>query len=341
MLKRLLTFLFLLFLSAHIFAQKDSLKLSNGDILLGKVKGMSQSVLTFKTKYSDSDFKIKWLEVEEFYSPRTFIILVKDGKRIFTKINTNKYNKNQVTFNGKKVDTLAKLSDIIFIDRFDKNFFSRLHASVDFGLTLRKAQNYQEVSGNLDLSYATQKWKYSTTFNSVFSKQDSTKNITRNEIDLSTIRYLPNDWFSGLTVDLLSNSDQNLKLRATTSLMGGYYFKNTNRMVLGTAAGLAFNNESYFDSPTEGKNSLETFLKVQFNKYDIGNKFSAKASMTASPSITEKGRFRLDSNFYLKYKITSDLYLKANLTHNFDNQPAAGATKGDYVFTTSFGWDNN
>ena len=64
-------------------------------------------------------------------------------------------------------------------------------------------------------------------------------------------------------------------------------------------------------------------------------------TVTGSPSITEKGRFRLDSNTYLKYKITPDLYIKTSFTYNFDNQPAVGASKGDYVFQTTFGWDNN
>lgn len=324
-----------------MFAQNDTITLKNGDVLIGKVKGMSQSVLTFKTRYSDSDFKIKWLEVDEFSSNRNFIISFNDGERIHTQIQTNPSNKDEIIIKTGSEVSYEKLSNIVFIDRFDKRFFSRLHASVDFGVSLKKAQNYQEISGNLDLSYTTQKWKYNLTVATTYSRQDSTANLSRNQIDLSALRYLPNDWFVAGTVEFLSNSDQNLKLRITENAMGGYYFVNSNQFALGTAAGLAFNSESYTDNANPNKNSVESFLKVQFNKYDIGNKLSMNAIVTASPSITEKGRFRLDSSFYLKYKITSDLYFKTSFTYNFDNQPAEGATKGDYVFQTSFGWDNN
>lgn len=324
-----------------LFAQNDTIKLKNGDELVGKVKGMTQSILTFKTNYSDSDFKIKWLEVKEFNSPRTFIVALNNGERIHSVIHMNTSNHNEIILDIDGEKRMEKITDIVFIDRFDKRFFSRIHASVDFGISLKKAQNYQELSGNLDLSYATQNWKYTFSVATNYSKQDSTANISRNQIDIGASRFLPKDWFTAGTVSLLSNSDQNLRLRATESVMGGYYFVNSNQIAIATAAGLAYNFESYTDNLNPDKNSMESFVKAQFNKYDVGNKLSANASVTASPSITEKGRFRLDTSFYLKYKITSDLYIKTNLTYNFDNQPAAGASKGDYVFQTSFGWDNN
>jgi len=340
MLKNLFPIFFLLFANTVLFSQNDSIKLANDDIVIGKVKGMSHSVLTFKTKYSDSDFKIKWLHVKEFYSQRTFVIARNDGKRIYSKINTNPSNKGQVILNNKGKEILVSLSEINFIDRFDSNFLSRLHVAIDAGVTLRKAQNYQEISGNIDLSYATQKWKFSTSTNTVYSRQDSTQSISRNQIGLNSRRFLANDWFVLVLADFLSNSDQDLKLRATQSLGGGYYFKNNNQLTFGGAAGLSYNNETYLDDINPSKKSVETFFTLQFNKYNIG-KLSMNFDITAAPSITEKGRFRVDSNLYFKYKITSDLYIKTSLTYNFDNQPAAEATKGDYVFQTTFGWDNN
>ncbi len=340
MLKKLFLILILLSSSTILYSQNDSIKLANGDIIIGKVKGMSQSVLTFKTKYSDSDFKIKWLQVKEFYSQRTFVISRNDGKRIYSKINTNPSNKEQVILNNKGREIYVPLSDINFIDRFDSNFFSRVHAAVDAGITLRKAQNYQEVTSNLDLSYSTQKWKFSSSISTIFNKQDRTQNITRNEISLNSTRFLPKDWFVIVLVDFLSNSDQDLELRATQSIGGGYYFKNNNQLTFGGAAGLSNNNETYLDEINPPKRSVETFFTLQFNKYNIG-KLSMNFDLTAAPSITEKGRFRVDSNLYFKYKVTSDLYIKTSLTYNFDNQPAAGASKGDYVFQTTFGWDNN
>ena len=43
----------------------------------------------------------------------------------------------------------------------------------------------------------------------------------------------------------------------------------------------------------------------------------------------------------LKYDITSRFYLNANLTYNLDNQSVTGSPKGNYVFQTTIGWDND
>ena len=62
---------------------------------------------------------------------------------------------------------------------------------------------------------------------------------------------------------------------------------------------------------------------------------------TIQYSISEKGRYRSDINFDMKYDLPFDLYIKMSLTYNYDNQPIEGADKEDYVFTTSFGWEFN
>lgn len=45
------------FMSTALCAQKDSIKLRNNDLLVGEIKTLTKSVLTFKTSYSDKDFK--------------------------------------------------------------------------------------------------------------------------------------------------------------------------------------------------------------------------------------------------------------------------------------------
>ena len=56
------------------------------------------------------------------------------------------------------------------------------------------------------------------------------------------------------------------------------------------------------------------------------------------PSITEKGRVRLDFNFDMKYDLPLDFYLQIGTTLNFDNQAVEGAPELDYVVQSTFGW---
>ena len=49
------TIVFTLF-SVLAFGQKDTLTLSNSDVLVGTIEKMDRSILTFSTSYDDSDF---------------------------------------------------------------------------------------------------------------------------------------------------------------------------------------------------------------------------------------------------------------------------------------------
>ena len=73
-------------MSVLVFGQKDTLTLSNNDVLVGSIEKMDRSILTFSTSYDDSDFKIKWREVKQIKSQRQFIISVTDGERFTTTI---------------------------------------------------------------------------------------------------------------------------------------------------------------------------------------------------------------------------------------------------------------
>jgi hypothetical protein len=336
-----LFFLFL-FASNVISAQNDTLVLVNGDVMVGRIKGMNQTVLVLKTVYSNVDFNIDWLKIKKLSSDRSFILFLSSGERVHSQIKYSSEHQDQILVindEGKEIKT--KLSEIIFIDRFGQKFFKRVHIDLDAGVSLQRSQNYIQFNGSVLARYLTDKWKYSLNSNITFTKQDSTNNISRKEINLSAIRFIQNDWFVNFSANLLSNTAQDLKLRATENISGGYLVTKSNHNLIATSIGMAFNSESYNSTSNLNKNSIETFAQVQYYKYLVGTKLSIDSSVIASPSITEKKRFRLDLNLNLKYKFTSTLYIKPALTYNFDNQASGGTKKGDYTFQTSIGWNNN
>jgi len=341
---RLVSLLLFFIVSNITYSQKDSIKLADGQILLGSIESLDKSILVFSTSFSDSDFKIKWWRVTEIYSHQDFIISLSDGKRFHSAINTDSINKNQVVLFDKGEEILTPLNKIIYLDPFSDSFFKRLSAGFDVGLTLTKANNSRQASANARISYTAFKWNFSSSFNMVFSKQDNIEDVRRFEGMLGVQRYLPNDWFANASVDFLSNTEQKLKLRTTSRLGGGYFFAKNNSLYFGAGAGLGYNIENYTITDnsleSEDKNSLESYFAAEFNKYDIGN-LSILTNIIVSPSITERGRVRTDFKFDLKYDLTGSIYLKTGITYNFDNQPANGASKGDYVFQTTIGWDND
>lgn len=338
MLQKHFLILLFLFIGSSLFSQKDSIVLNNGNKIVGEIKSLDQSVLTMKTSYSDSDFKLKWYRVKEIYSNNLFIIALSNGNRVNATINTDSINKKKVLINTGGYVLETEIDNVILLDAIGKNFFSRISAEFDMGITLTKANNSKQFTANASLGYVANKWSINSTFNSVLSSQDEVEDIKRIEGNLSFQRFLPKDWYLATSANFLSNNEQKLQLRSTGRIGGGYYFKHNNSLQFGAGAGLAYNNESFTDPSLPSKNSLEIYFGTEFNKYDIGD-LSLLTSIFAYPSITEKGRFRTDFKFDMKYDLPWDFYIKTGITYNYDNQPAEGATKGDYVFQTSFGWE--
>ncbi len=358
--KIIFSFLFL-FLSINIFAQNDTISkkelrkqkkalkkkavyndsvfLSNSDILVGEIKKMDKSVLTFKTKYSDSDFKIKWHKVKKIKSNRFFIIAMQDGQRINSSINSVSNKDGKVLLDSGVNSFEENLLDIIYLEPIGRSFLSRLTIDIDFGITLAKANNLRQLTSNLSGKYLANKWKANGYYKTVFNRQDGIADVNRMDAEITGNYFLKNDWFVQLSGVYLSNNEQKLKLRSTYLGGAGYYFVHNSRASLGTGAGLAWTNESFIDD-TPSKSSSELYLAVGFNQYDIGD-LSLLTSAIFYPSISEKGRYRADVNFDMIYDLPLDLYIKMSITYNYDNQPIEGASKEDYVFTTSFGWEFN
>ena len=337
---KVLFVILVLFISSYSFSQKDSIVLSNTNIMVGEIKSMDKNVLFFETPYSDSDFKIKWHEVKEIYSKRTFTVSLANGKRFQSLINSDSTDIKKVMLNNEGESITEELSKVIFLDPYGKNFFSRLEFNIDFGLTLTKANNLKQVSINSAMLYDSNKWGVNSNFGLIRSRQDDTDDIYRMDAAAGFRWFLPKDWYAEFSLNFLSNVEQKIKLRTTLRLGPGYYFARNNSLVFSASAGLALTNESSTDETIEPKTSTEGYLGVYFNKYDI-NDFSVLSSIIFTPSFTESGRFRTDFKLDLKYDLPFDLYIKIGTTYNYDSKPVEGASNSDYVFETSFGWEWN
>ena len=327
------------FISNNLFAQKDSIKLKNSDILIGEIKSMDKSVLIFKTAYSDSDFKIKWLQLDEIYSKRYFVIELESGERISSTINSIPGKSGKINLDAGVNAFEEDLSEIVYMDPLGKNFLSRLKLAVDLGITLTKANNLRQVTSGFNGSYLANKWSSSGYFNLVYSRQDGIADVRRVDGSLDFIYHLKNDWFLQAEADYLGNDEQKLNLRSTYKFGTGYFFRRNNQMFFGAGSGLAYTIESYTDD-TPSKNSSEFYAGLAFNKYDIGD-LSLVSNIVYYLGISETGRQRVDLNFNMKYDLPYDFYIKASITYNFDSRPATGASKSDYVTQTSVGWEFN
>jgi len=330
--------LLILFLSglSNVRAQTDSLILTNDDVIIGEIKDMSRGVMTIETDYSDSDFKIEWDGIKEIYTETYFLITTSQGTRYNGKIVTAAPGKVQIV-TDLPGEIEVDFENLVELQSVSKGFWSRLYASIDLGYSFTKANNLKQVTVGSRINYIADKWSGNISFDGLASSQDEVDPIKRWDGGVTYNYFLPRDWFLLAEITFLSNTEQKLNLRTNGKVGAGNYIIHTNKSYWGLMGGLAFNNERYSTESTDHQ-SLEGFAGTELNLYDIGD-LDLYSNLTAYPSFTDDGRWRVDFKFNAKYDLPLDFYIKLGFTMNYDNRPVEGATDTDYIFNAGFGWE--
>jgi len=326
-----------IFICSSIFAQHDSIILKNGDVIVGELKSMTKGVIAIETDYSDNDFAVEWSGIREIYSKTRFLITLKDGRRINGSIQSvGKGNKIDILIPGEQ-SIATTLDDIVYLKGLKSDFWSRVSASIDFGLNVTKANNLRQLNTRSTLGYLADKWMLDIHYDDIRSKQDSVEDTKRTETGISYTYFLPRDWYLKADITTLSNTEQALDLRFTGKLGAGKYLVHSNKSYWGVGGGLSVNNES-FTNGTPKRTSLEGYVGSEVNLFDIGD-LNLVSSIYVYPSFTESGRWRSDFKLDTKYDLPLDFYVRLGLTLNYDNRPAVVGNETDYVFTFSVGWE--
>lgn len=322
--------------SLAAYSQHDSLVLKNGNIIVGEIKSLDKGVVMIETDYSKNDFSIEWLGIKEIYATTHFLITLKNGTRINGPFqSTGSGDKIEITgANGQK--TVTTLDDVVYLKGLKSDFWSRVYANIDLGLSMTKANNLKQYSMRSAVGYLADKWQVDLFYNDIRSNQDSVKEIKRTESGAAFKYFLPKDWYLSTSINTLSNTEQALKMRLTGKLGAGKYLLHSNKAYLGVGGGLSLNNET-FTNTTPKRTSLEGYLGAEANLFDIGD-FSLLSNLYVYPSFTESGRWRTDFGLDTKYDLPLNLYLKFGITFNYDNRPAVPGSETDYVYAFSVGW---
>jgi Protein of unknown function, DUF481 len=320
----------------NTYSQTDSVIFKNGNFMVGEVKTMNKNVMKIETGYSDADFAIEWSEIKEIYTKTIFLITLSDG---------NRYNSNLKSTSPGKITILKEdsqrvevnMADIVILDDIESGFWNQVYASIDIGFDLTKANNFKQVSVRSNLGYVADRWQLDGTYNTLGTEQDEVDDIRRTDGSVTFKYFLPHDWYPMASVEFLSNTEQQLKLRTSSKLGIGKYIVHTNSTYWGFSTGGNNNNETYSVDSIPSRNSWEAFIGTELNMFNIGD-LSLLTSLTAYPSLTESGRWRVDYSIDGKYDLPMDFYIKLGFTYNWDNLPAPGSSETDYVFHSGFGW---
>lgn len=322
--------------SCSAFANSDSLVFSNGDAIVGDIDKLEKGVLTVETDYSDSDFKIDWDEVQQIFCDTYYFVVLEDRKNYYGTLRTGPDLRVRISTEDAGVIE-CDMQEIVYLESVEESFGDRLVASIDVGFSLTKAQNQRQLTINGSFGYKTKSWSTLLTLGSLRSAQDNTESIERQEGDLTGWYILPREWYLSVTISALSSTEQKLDLRVNGRVAFGKFLIWTSSTYWGIRIGANRNNERYSDE-TPDRASWEGYLGTELNLYDVAD-IDVFAKLDAYPGLTETKRFRADFNLNAKFDLPLDFYISLGVAANYDNIPAEGADKTDYVVKSGLGWE--
>ncbi len=322
-------------ISLSFFGQNDSIWMKNNDLLVGELKSLSKSVVTLKTEYSDKDFQIDFDEISRFTTENIYVVNLTDNTRHTGKIKAVGPGKLQIRYANALVREI-NIQEIIFLSEIDQKFWNRFTGTIDIGFNLAKTNNNVQLTSAGKLKYSSDNYNSTFSFNTLVSDQDNVDRIERTEFGLRGRKFLKK-WYVEADINYLSSTELGIQNRINPGLGAGRTLITTNKLYWAAGGGLNYNIEEYFD-PTQNKESVEVKLLTQFEMFNFSD-LSVFTTIAGYPSLSEKGRFRLDYNLTFKYDLPFEFYIKTDFTLNYDNQPPATGTQSDYVLSTGFGWE--
>ena len=140
-------------------------------------------------------------------------------------------------------------------------------------------------------------------------------------------------------VALERNDELSLQRRVLINLGGGFSPVKNNTQVMLLSVGVALNSELATDS-TNTTESLEGAFTAAYSLYHYDSpKADINTSLSYFPSITERGRYRVNYDLKLRYELISDLFFEIDYYMTYDsNAPSGEGEVRDYGITTGLGW---
>lgn len=329
-------------------AQNDTLRLSNQDLIVGKISYLDKGIIYIKTVYSNVDIQVKWKGVNSLHSTNQFFITLENGERLEGSLKSISKDSLEISVVNPSPRVLKVISlddqnrflinkeELVLLNEINESFASRFNGDISLGFNIARSNRLRQFSVLSHLNYSGSKWGGYLTFNAIRSIQESTNAIKRYQASGTFIFFLPKDWFLIGSESLLSNTQQLIRLRANTIVGFGKYLIHTNHSYWNIQAGINNNYEDFL-SDLPSNQSFEAILATDINLFDVGI-FNFSGTLIAYKSFSEKGRFRSDAGFNVRYNFIEDFFLKIGISMNYDNMPTFGASDFDYVVQSTLGW---
>ncbi len=319
-------------------AKTDVVVLKNGDRITCEIKGLTRGKLKVNTD-SAGLIDIEWDDIVALKSAYYFRVEVSAGRRFFGALELVDSTTTLRIVRTTEIISLEK-ENVVEITPIEHSFWSRFDGSAKVGYEFTKASDVAKFYFDWKNYYRTERNYFDTRVNFTHTDRGDEDGIKlRNVVSADYTRLLRRKWTGTVTASLERNDEVNLAHRLLVSIGSGSSLIRTNHDILLVSAGVALNSELATDS-TNTAESVELVFSGSYSRFIYDTpKTQISLDLDFYPSLTEKDRYRLNTEIVLSREIISDLFFDLSYYINYDNKGASGeGSTQDYAIVTSFGW---
>jgi hypothetical protein len=318
-------------------AQKtDVVILRNGDRITGEIKQLALGRLTYSTDDMGT-LSIEWEKIVQITSRQYHQVETQVGLRYFGVLMAA--DSGYVVVGDDLVRDSLLIVQIVRIDPIKVSLWDRFKGHIDVGFSYQQSNKIIEINFGGEVDYRTRQWLNQLTFSAYFQDQDNASSTKRSSLGVIGQRFLKNRWSGFGAVSIEQNQELSLDLRMLAAGGAGFFFKQTNQTILNLLGGATVQNERFTDTEAS-TNNLEALAALRYKHFRFDSpKLDISATLTSYTGITDWGRIRLDTKFYISYEVLKDFTVGLDLFDKFDSRPPSEtAQKNDFGSTLTIGW---
>jgi Protein of unknown function, DUF481 len=316
----------------------DVVSLANGDRITGEVVELERGRLEFKTDDAGTLY-LEWDKLASVVSKRLVEVVTTDGRRFLGSLGPAPTRSIAVVTSEGAVSLL--MPDVTVIRTIGGSFWRKLDGSIDAGFNYTQSSGVAQLNVNSETVFRRPASQARLTASLTLTQNDEDDEDGRDDrgtLEASFLRYPWQEVFIIGAGRFETNESLGLVLRSQIGAAVGPRLVNSNRGQLTIGAGLAFNDERGVDvEPTQNVEALFVFSS-SFYTYDRP-KTNLDFSLEYYPSLSNRGRHRVQLDAAIKREFWKDLFVSFNLYNSYDSRPPnPTADTNDIGLVLSIGW---
>jgi len=322
----LLNVLFFLFVSAGVAQKTDTLVSTNGNIITGEITKIEYGLLTYKVSGMGT-LKVESEKIQTLKSVKQFQITLNNGLLYFGSLDTVNSSEPKIKIVSRNQTYTVSVTSIVELFPIKSSFWLRTSGDFSLGGNYTKSSTILQLNFSGNLYYRDRKKYHQLSWSNQVTFQDDSIVSQKQANTLSSRLYFKNHYSFQGQLGISSNNELNLKKRYYLNLTGGKDIIHTYRSLFYSGLGISGNSETTLDLNSVSYN-LEGVFMLNYEFYKRTDpKINITTKLDTYPSITTKGRWRIDASLDARIEVFNDFYIGVNLYNNFDNNKELDADK--------------